>query len=131
MWFVPTVAKISHHHETLGEALMGTELEFSGLDIKFMSNQPEKESICSVKLDERKLKAFKYAVKHHYWYQMYLDDMPMWALVGDFGNGHTDQEKGDEDMYIWTHKGFHYERLKYLPAICIERQPSCTAMQPL
>lgn len=28
--------KVSHHHESLGEALAGTELEFSGLDIKFM-----------------------------------------------------------------------------------------------
>ena len=28
---------ISHYHETLGEALQGTELEFSGLDIDFKS----------------------------------------------------------------------------------------------
>ena len=28
---------ISHYHETLGEALQGTELEFSGLDIQFKS----------------------------------------------------------------------------------------------
>lgn len=28
---------ISHYHETLGEALQGTELEFSGLDIQFRS----------------------------------------------------------------------------------------------
>lgn len=27
--------KISHYHETLGEALQGVELEFSGLDIDF------------------------------------------------------------------------------------------------
>lgn len=26
---------IGHYHETLGEALQGTELEFSGLDIDF------------------------------------------------------------------------------------------------
>ena len=26
---------ISHYHETLGEALQGTELEFSGLEIEF------------------------------------------------------------------------------------------------
>lgn len=26
---------IDHYHETLGEALQGVELEFSGLDIKF------------------------------------------------------------------------------------------------
>lgn len=28
---------IGHYHETLGEALQGTELEFSGLDIDFKS----------------------------------------------------------------------------------------------
>lgn len=27
--------EISHYHETLGEALQGVELEFSGLDIDF------------------------------------------------------------------------------------------------
>lgn len=29
------VGEIAHHHESVGEALQGTELEFSGLDIKF------------------------------------------------------------------------------------------------
>lgn len=28
---------ISHYHETLGEALQGVELEFSGLDVLFKS----------------------------------------------------------------------------------------------
>ena len=28
---------ISHYHETLGEAIQGTELEFSGLDIDYSS----------------------------------------------------------------------------------------------
>lgn len=28
---------IGHYHETLGEALQGTELEYSGLDIDFKS----------------------------------------------------------------------------------------------
>lgn len=32
---VGTKKTISHYHETLGEALQGVELEFSGLDIKF------------------------------------------------------------------------------------------------
>lgn len=37
-------------------------------------------------------------------YQMYIDDMPMWALVGDFGEGHTDHEKEGSTPYIWTNK---------------------------
>ena len=30
---------ISHYHETLGEALQGTELEFSGLNAEFKSKK--------------------------------------------------------------------------------------------
>lgn len=29
---------ISHYHETLGEALLGVELDFSGLDVQFNGN---------------------------------------------------------------------------------------------
>ena len=45
------------------------------------------------------LKTFLYAVKNHYWYQMYLDDLPIWGIVGEI------EEKG-QDFYIWTHKKF-------------------------
>ena len=45
------------------------------------------------------MKTFLYAVKNHYWYQMYLDDLPIWGIVGEI------DEKG-EDFYIWTHKKF-------------------------
>ena len=50
-------------------------------------------------LDPGVLKTFLYAVKNHYWYQMYLDDLPIWGIVGEI------DEKG-EDFYIWTHKKF-------------------------
>ena len=38
-----------------------------------------KTEFCQVLLDETKLKAFMYAVKNHYWYQMYVDDLPIWG----------------------------------------------------
>ena len=73
---------ISHYHETLGEALQGTELEFSGLQIEFNADIARTE-YCQVQLNEEKQKAFLYAVKNHYWYQMYLDDLPIWGIVGE------------------------------------------------
>jgi len=88
---------ISHYHETLGEALQGTELEFSGLDIQFKKAVPKKE-YCQVILDETKLKSFLYAVKNHYWYQMYVDDLPMWGIVGEMS------EEKDDKLFVWTHK---------------------------
>ena len=62
-----------------------------------------------------KLDAFKYAVKHHYWYQMYLDDMPMWALVGDYGESHTEEEKEVIDVSKSLTAGLHlnaHERVR-------------------
>lgn len=122
---------ISHYHETLGEALQGVELEFSGLDIKFkgilllhqtftcwghteqfdyfsvvseslniflfsahyhiISNKDDamcfipveevmQTTYCEIDLDKAKQDAFVYAIKNHYWYQMYIDDLPIWGM---------------------------------------------------
>ncbi|XP_033117680.1 transmembrane 9 superfamily member 3-like isoform X2 [Anneissia japonica] len=89
---------ISHYHETLGENLQGVELEFSGLDIDYKVDFPQTK-YCEVKITEDKLKAFIYAVKNHYWYQMYIDDLPIWGIVGEI-------DEGGQDFYIWTHKKF-------------------------
>lgn len=89
---------ISHYHETLGEALQGVELEFSGLDIEFKADV-SKTVYCEVDLDEEKLQAFIYAVKNYYWYQMYIDDLPIWGIVGEF-------DESDNSYYLWTHKKF-------------------------
>ncbi|CAL1272135.1 unnamed protein product [Larinioides sclopetarius] len=89
---------IDHYHETLGEALLGVELEISGFEIHFRANSP-KNPYCDVELSEEKLQAFIYAVKNHYWYQMYLDDLPVWGIVGEY-------EESENSYYLWTHKKF-------------------------
>ena len=60
-----------------------------------------KTQYCSVHLDEGKLKAFVFAVKNYYIYQMYMDDFPLWTMVGDI----EDDSKGIS-YYLWTHKKF-------------------------
>ena len=90
---------ISHYHETLGEALQGVELEFSGLEIEFKKDIPQKQ-YCEVELTEKVYKAFIYAIRNHYWYQMYLDDLPVWGIVGE-----VDSSSGKEvEYHIWTLK---------------------------
>ncbi|GBP69328.1 Transmembrane 9 superfamily member 3 [Eumeta japonica] len=93
---VSNKVSIGHYHETLSEALQGVELEFSGLDIKFKGNALPQE-ICPVTVNDQAYKAFVYAVKNHYWYQMYIDDLPIWGIVG---------EVDGDNYYIWTHKKF-------------------------
>jgi len=90
--------QISHYHETIGEALQGVELEFSGLDIDYKKDM-QKTTYCDITLSEENFQAFAYAVKNHYWYQMYIDDLPIWGIVGEI-------DEGGEGYYIWSHKKF-------------------------
>ena len=39
---------IGHHHETMGEALQGVELEFSGLEIGFKGESTPINIVCTV-----------------------------------------------------------------------------------
>lgn len=91
---------ISHYHETLSEALQGVELEFSGLEIEY-KRDVTLSLFCEVELNEEKLKAFVYAVKNHYWYQMYIDDLPVWGIVGEV---ESEEYPDSAEYFIWTHK---------------------------
>jgi len=55
--------------------------------------------ICMVTLTEESAKAFTYAVKNEYWYQMYIDGLPIWGKVGE-------RDERDGKYYIFTHKKF-------------------------
>nr|CAB3267004.1 transmembrane 9 superfamily member 3-like [Phallusia mammillata] len=90
------VSKIDRHHENLGDALQGVELKHSGLDIRFKENVGLTQ-YCTIELDQKKFESFVYAVKNHYWYQMYMDDLPIWGIVGE-------ADENGEDYYMWTHK---------------------------
>ncbi|CAH8540259.1 unnamed protein product [Schistosoma turkestanicum] len=86
---------IEHAHETLGEALQGTELQYSGVDIRFKINKP-KSTMCEIEVNQEVYSALSKAIEQQYWYQMYLDDLPIWGVVGEL----------NKDGYpsIWTHK---------------------------
>jgi transmembrane 9 superfamily protein 3 len=89
---------LGHYHETFGEALLGVELELSGLDMSF-KRERERTVYCEVKVAaDEKLEAFEYAVRNQYWYQLYLDDLPAWGLVGELDE--------NADAYIYTHRRF-------------------------
>ena len=42
----------------------------------------EKTLLCSQTLTTESVKEFKTAINNLYWYQMYLDDLPLWGMVG-------------------------------------------------
>jgi transmembrane 9 superfamily protein 3 len=89
---------IAHYHETLGEALQGFELDYSQIGIGFKSNS-QINAYCEIVLKDEDLKAFIYAVKNRYWYQLFVDNLPIWGVVGD-----ADDIKNE--YYLYTHMKF-------------------------
>mmetsp|Transcript_3522 Transcript_3522/g.12287 ORF Transcript_3522/g.12287 Transcript_3522/m.12287 type:complete len:598 (+) Transcript_3522:93-1886(+) len=89
----------------LGEALEGNSLVKSDYGISF-KHDVEKALNCAVKLDKRSLDMFQYAVSNHYWFNLVLDELPMWAMVGEVRESKLGNHSGDDEKYIFTHKHF-------------------------
>ena len=59
-----------------------------------------KRVVCASVLDERQAAIFKKAVKKHYWYELFMDELPVWGFVGL----PPEEAKDDQHIYIYTHK---------------------------
>ena len=66
----------------LGEVLEGHGFVHSGMDLSFRDNQIDTR-LCTKTLNENDATIFQHAILHHYWYQMYIDDLPVWGMVGE------------------------------------------------
>uniref|UniRef100_A0A5K3FS53 Transmembrane 9 superfamily member n=1 Tax=Mesocestoides corti TaxID=53468 RepID=A0A5K3FS53_MESCO len=88
------VENFEHYHETLAEALQGIELEFSGLDIRF-KKPVEKTEFCRKTLSVEEAAELVSAINERYWYQMYLDELSLVAVIG---------ELREDKPVLWTHK---------------------------
>ena len=47
------------------------------------SENVNREDVCDLVLDADKVSAFEMAVDRQYWYELFLDDLPMWGMVGE------------------------------------------------
>jgi len=67
----------------MGDALEGHEF-FSSPRIKILYGKPTpKATICNMVLSAEKAKALGLYINENYWYQLYIDDLPIWAFVGE------------------------------------------------
>lgn len=68
---------------TMGEHLGGHALRHSGHDILFLSKSKGPEKCTTKPLSLRQAEHFSQAIQHRWFYQMYLDDLPVWGMVGE------------------------------------------------
>jgi transmembrane 9 superfamily member 3 len=68
--------------QSIGEHLAGHSLRHSGHDITF--DFTSKSESCTTKpITEQQAQQFQTAIQHRWFYQMFLDDLPVWGMVGE------------------------------------------------
>mmetsp|Transcript_76337 Transcript_76337/g.247202 ORF Transcript_76337/g.247202 Transcript_76337/m.247202 type:complete len:644 (+) Transcript_76337:71-2002(+) len=68
---------------SIGEALEGHEFFSSPrLSIHFGKERP-KSRVCDMVLSAENAKSLASMINDNYWYQLYVDDLPIWAFVGE------------------------------------------------
>jgi len=101
-------AKPEHRWGGLGEVLEGNELINSQVEIRFRLDTA-KRTLCQDELSAASVREFKRAIKEHYWYELFMDDLPIWGFVGEYVSAETSHTEGgpnEEQFYIYTHKSF-------------------------
>ncbi|XP_073285940.1 transmembrane 9 superfamily member 1-like [Primulina huaijiensis] len=89
----------AHKWGGLGEVLGGNELIDSQIDIKF-KRDVERTTICEIELDSVKVKQFREAVENLYWFEFFMDDLPLWGFIGEVLPDRT----RDIKHVLFTHK---------------------------
>ncbi|KAL9649804.1 hypothetical protein ABK040_009618 [Willaertia magna] len=99
--------KIEYKKLSIGEALQGHDLvKVYGVDIAFRRNTPVTR-LCKLEIDEEKRKQYLYALDNQYWYQYYVDDLPVWAMIGGFATNNNN--KKEKIPFIYTHQIYDIE----------------------
>lgn len=69
---------------------------------------------------------FTEAVRRHYWYEFFADDLPIWGFVGP----PPEQTKDDSAVYIYTHKtldiAYNGDRVRTAGIVCSPVAPTVT-----
>jgi len=70
--------------QNIGEYLGGHSLRHSGHDITFDPESTVKNEACTSKpLTDKDVQVWSKAIEERWFYQMYLDDLPVWGMVGE------------------------------------------------
>jgi hypothetical protein len=98
--------ELEHQKHELGEILSGDRKVKTPYKIKYLV-PVQWEELCTKHLTDKELKDFEHAVMDEYFFEMFLDGLPMWGYIGD------DEEEdmifnkyGASRKYIYPHLHF-------------------------
>jgi len=100
--------EIETKRENLGALLKGDRPTKTRYDLKFREDVPWK-SLCKVTLGEPQADKFKQAIIDDYYFEMLLDELPIWGYVGELETKSVNFEREFDNTtryYLFTHLDF-------------------------
>lgn len=73
------------HKMRMGETIMGDRKETSPYEISYGDNI-DWRLLCTETLGPKELQKFKDAIHNNYFFEMFVEDLPMWGYIGDASN---------------------------------------------
>lgn len=94
------------HKQRLGESIVGDRRETSPYEITFLDSV-DWRLLCKTTLEKKQLEALKDAIHNNYFFEMFIEDLPMWGYVGDAsGEDPIMGEVQGSQTYLFPHLHF-------------------------
>ncbi|KAL7493347.1 hypothetical protein ACHAWT_003632 [Skeletonema menzelii] len=95
------------HKQRLGESIAGDRRETSPYELSFQDDI-EWRLLCKTTLDKRDLIKLKEAIHNNYFFEMFIEDLPMWGYVGDIEDEDEilGEVEGQSHTYLFPHLHF-------------------------
>lgn len=103
------LTETSHRHLTLGEVIdANSDVQINALyDVRFLEPVSAKQ-VCVQELDEREMDEFRLAVHHNYYFNLILDELPIWGFVGSELPHWVLSETPEQTLYNHLHFSIGY-----------------------
>lgn len=94
------------HKMRLGESIAGDRRETSPYELSYQDDI-EWRLLCKRTLGTKELMKFKEAIHNNYFFEMFIEDLPMWGYIGDFeGEDAILGEMEGSQTYLFPHLHF-------------------------
>jgi hypothetical protein len=95
------------HRQRLGESIVGDRRETSPYEISY-GDSVEWRLLCKKHLRPEDIEKFKEAIHNNYFFEMFVEDLPMWGYIGDVVDEGLDLgiESTESKTYLFTHLHF-------------------------
>lgn len=95
------------HRQRLGESIVGDRRETSPYEISFLDDV-EWRLLCKKTFELDDLQKFKDAIHNNYFFEMFVEDLPMWGYIGDIEDEDIliGEVEGQSKTYLFPHLHF-------------------------